>query len=501
MHEIQLLYVENIITRKKSLPQQELTFVMRVANLSHDKKVEVLWAGEQGEWQVAHASYQYQIDADKECWQAKVIIRATGHNSLPGNINFALHFQCLGQDYWDNRSGSNYASQADSGIQLAANQNLQQLGFEPKLKAGQQRHPITISVNQALQVTAVNIHWTTDNWHSTHTTACHFNRHYWHEHAQSNARNPNQYGSEIWQGLLKIKDAHRVHYSISYDTVDGVLWDNNDGNNYELSHEPLRLMILNLHCYQEAQQDQKFNQIAKAIDDLAVDIVCFQEVAELWNEGRGDWSTHSANIINNRLKSPFHLYSDWSHIGFDKYREGVAILSRYPLHNQAARYVSDSDSIYSIHSRKVIMAQVHVPTMGVINVFSAHLSWWEDGFAQQFKKLSSWANELQDSSVSATLLCGDFNISCGSEGYQLVVNANEYEDQFLALQDHLAFEKIFKVNDAHWSNSHAEDYRIDYIFMNKASELKVRSGRVIFTDDDYGKVSDHCGYLMSFEPK
>ena len=44
MHEIQLLYVENIITRMKNAPQQELTFVMRVANLSHDKKVEVLWA-------------------------------------------------------------------------------------------------------------------------------------------------------------------------------------------------------------------------------------------------------------------------------------------------------------------------------------------------------------------------------------------------------------------------------------------------------------------------
>jgi len=501
MHEIQLLYVENIITRKKSIPQQELCFVMRVANISHDKKIEVLWAGEQGEWQVLSASYQHQLGADYECWRAKVIIKAQGHHSLPGNINFALHYQCLGQDYWDNQAGSNYASQADSGIQLAANQHLQQLGFESKLKAGQQRLPITVSITQALHATAVNIHWSTDNWLSSHTTPCYFNRHYWDEHAHSNARNPNQYGSQIWQGVLKIKNAYRVHYSISCDSADGVLWDNNDGNNYELSHEPLKLMILNLHCYQEAQQDEKFSQIAKAIDDLAVDIVCFQEVAELWNEGLGDWSTHSANIINNRLKHSFHLYSDWSHLGFDKYREGVAILSRYPLHHQSARYVSDSDSIFSIHARKVIMAQVDVPTIGVINVFSAHLSWWEDGFAQQFKKLSSWANELQEPSVAATLLCGDFNISCGSEGYQLVVNANEYEDQFLAIQDHLAFEKVFKVNDAHWSSSHAEDYRIDYIFMNKASELKVHSGRVLFTDDDYGRVSDHCGYLMSFEPK
>jgi len=501
MHEIQLLYVENIITRKKKIPQQELSFVMRVVNLSHDKKVEVLWAGEQGEWQVLSACYQYQLDADYECWSSRVIVKATGHNSLPGNISFALHYQCLGQDYWDNLSGSNYTSQADSGIKLPATQNLQQIGFEPKLKLSQQRLPITVSVNQSLQAKAVTLHWTTDNWLTSHISPCHFNRHYWDEHTHSNARNPNQYGSQIWQGLLKIADAFRVQYSISCDTSDGVLWDNNDGKNYELSHEPLKVMILNLHCYQEEQQDEKFTQIANAIDDLNVDIICFQEVAELWNEGLGDWQTHSAHIINNRLEQPFYLYSDWSHIGFDKYREGVAILSRYPIQNKAAQYVSDNENIFSIHARKVIMAQIKIPTMGIINVFSAHLSWWEDGFAQQFNKLNSWATELHDHSVSATLLCGDFNIASGSEGYQLVVNANEYEDQFLALNDQHTFKKIFKVNDAYWSKSHAEDYRIDYIFMNKISELKVNSGRVLFTEDDYGKVSDHCGYLMSFAPK
>ena len=74
MYEIQLLYVENIITRKKSIPQQELTFVMRVANLNHDKKVEVLWSGEQGEWHVLPASYQHQLSADQESWQAKLVL-------------------------------------------------------------------------------------------------------------------------------------------------------------------------------------------------------------------------------------------------------------------------------------------------------------------------------------------------------------------------------------------------------------------------------------------
>lgn len=147
------------------------------------------------------------------------------------------------------------------------------------------------------------------------------------------------------------------------------------------------------------------------------------------------------------------------------------------------------------------MAQVHVPYMGLINFFSAHLSWWDDGFPEQFKKLSKWAADNRTEDVSGTMLCGDFNIAAGSEGYNLVVKSNEYDDQFLAANSHGVFEKIFKVNDPYWQHYLAEDYRIDYIFMNKTSDLRIISGRVLFTEEDYGRVSDHCGYFMIFEPK
>ena len=49
----------------------------------------------------------------------------------------------------------------------------------------------------------------------------------------------------------------------------------------------LRVLILNLHCYQEDNQDHKLSQIARAINDCDVDVVCLQEVAELWNNGHG----------------------------------------------------------------------------------------------------------------------------------------------------------------------------------------------------------------------
>jgi len=347
----------------------------------------------------------------------------------------------------------------------------------------------------------VTVHWTTDNWRHAHKTSCHFKRNYWDKVALSNARNPNQYGVAIWKGWLRIGQAFRLQYSISVERNGQIFWDNNYGKNYSLSREPLKVLILNLHCYQEDNQDYKFSQIAKAINDLNVDVVCLQEVAELWNDGAGDWESNSARIINDRLATPYHIHTDWSHLGFDKYREGVAILSKYPLLKQDAKYVSDSDDVHSIHSRKVVMAQIKVPYMGRVNVFSAHLSWWEDGFAEQFQRLCEWAEAKQSAHVNATLLCGDFNIAAGSTGYHLVVDGHQYDDQYLAANSQGVFEKIFRVNDPYWQNYLSDDYRIDYIFLNKTSELQVVSAKVLFTEQDYGRVSDHCGYFMTFEPK
>lgn len=503
MNEIQLLYVENVITRKKRVLQQELSFFMLVENFGYDKKIDVLWTGEgsEDEWSTLPAIFHSNLDHDKEYWRARLTFNLTADKSLPGNIRFALRYQTQGREYWDNKHGLNYSSQADSGIKVIPDQPVLNIGFENKLHEKQKYVPVTVSVDQSVHAKTVFVHWTTDNWKHTNKTPCRFKRNYWNEKSRSNARNPNQYGAQIWKGLLKIDNAFRLQYVISCECADQVLWDNNYGKNYSISHEPLNVMILNLHCYQEDNQDYKFSQIAKAINELDADIVCLQEVAELWNDGHGDWNTNSAKIINDRLNPPYHLYTDWSHLGFDKYREGVAILSRYPILKRESKYVSNSHSEYSIHSRKVVMAQVHVPAMGLINFFSAHLSWWADGFSEQFNRLSRWAAANQTGDVRGTMLCGDFNITPGSEGYDLVVKSNEYDDQFLSVNSHGAFEKIFKVNDPHWQDYVADDYRIDYIFMNKASDLNILSGRVVFTEEDYGKVSDHCGYFMTFEPK
>ncbi len=84
MNEIQLLYVENIITRKKRVLQQELTFFMLVENLSHDKLCDVLWAGEDDEWHTLSASYHSNLEDNKEYWRAQITLNSHSRYITPG---------------------------------------------------------------------------------------------------------------------------------------------------------------------------------------------------------------------------------------------------------------------------------------------------------------------------------------------------------------------------------------------------------------------------------
>lgn len=489
MANVELLAVENTVNRKKTGSQQVLQFLMSIENTDCHKQVDVIWAGHDGVWHTLPAKYQGRRGDRHEFWQARVTLSAKSDKKLPGDIRFAVRARCNTDELWDNNQGWNHHSRHGSGLTLVGDLLLQNLTFKHRLDEGQQFVQIKVALNPALNADSVFIRWTSDNWRHSHETPCHRDK------------RQKQEGAQIWSARLKTADIFALEYSVYCKTRYQELWDNNLGKNYRISRDPLKVMILNLHCYQEERQDYKLSQIATAIDELAVDVVCLQEVAEHWNDGHGDWASNAANIINQRLNQSMYLYTDWSHLGFDKYREGVAILSRYPLEQTESRYVSENQDPYSIHSRKVAKSQIQVPYMGAINVFSAHLSWWEDGFKQQFERLCQWAESQLNDEVKTTLLCGDFNIAAGSLGYQQVVNGNRYEDQYLAANHHGLFEQIFRVNDPHWGNMLADDYRIDYIFMNKDSDLRVTSARVLFTDGDYGQVSDHCGYLMTFEPK
>ena len=501
MKAIQLLQAKNTISRYDQRVDQELVFVMLVENIGFDKLVEVHWAGEDKVWHTLRAEYHSSGGTNREVWRAQATFSPSDEASLPGDVEFALRYHVLGKDYWDNNESRNYFSNADSGVLLEQSARLLNIDFNPILQAGQRYCPITVAVRHSLQPKRVYIHWTTDNWRSTQVTPCFFYRMHWGKWRRSRARNRNRYDTSIWISQITADDAFRVQYAIGCETPSQTFWDNNFGHNYVARRRRLKILTLNLHCYQEENQDAKFSQIAKAIDDLDIDVVCLQEVGEQWGNGNGDWDSNAAKIIRDRLRQHYHLQTDWSHIGFDRYREGIAVLSRYDFLMTDAGYVSSSQDVHSIDSRKVVMVQLHVPYMGVVNVFSAHLSWPSGGFFEQFDRLRAWANRKHGKHVAATFLCGDFNIKTGSEGYQAVVRTREFEDQYLAASSPNAFEKIFRRQSSDIDRHLAKDGRIDFVFMQKHSSLQAVAARELFTNrDNYGRVSDHIGYCVEFEP-
>lgn len=493
---IRLQHAANEVVQEAGRARQCLFFIASVENVAYAKRVDVLWAGEDGVWHTLPAKFHSMADDHTEYWIATANLPAASHGTRPGAIRFALRCQILGEEHWDNNGGLDYRCPAHSFIRLTEKRPVVNLGPTQHLQDHLGAVALCVAVSDPIQADQVVVHWTTDDWKNVHVTPC--------QPRSRLARVPSdgaeEGGCEIWSAMLNAGDVFRIQYSVCCESGEQTIWDNNDFDNYSPSRKPLNVLILNLHCRQEANQDDKFSEIAKAIDELSVDVVCLQEVSENWNDARGDWQSNSARIINTRLAKPFHIHNDWSHLGFGRYREGVAILSRYPFTEYDARYVSSNRDPYSIDSRKVVMGRIAVPYFGPLNVFSVHVSWWENGFAEQFDNLRQWARSRRDTEVKGTLLCGDFNVAAGSPGYARIVACQEYDDQYLAARSPETFAAVFRERKPGWQSLLANDGRIDFAFLDRSSALRVTSARQVFTGKEYEAVSDHQGVLLTFEP-
>ena len=191
------------------------------------------------------------------------------------------------------------------------------------------------------------------------------------------------------------------------------------------------------------------------------------------------------------------MHFDHSHIGFGRYLEGCAILSRFGFTRREAAYVSSSGDLKDIHARKVVMGTVDVPYCGPVDVYSAHLSWWSEGFRGQWERLRRWSEEIRRPGSAGTLLCGDFNVPPGSEGYALATGGG-YADQFSRAGGRSSRNGA-PVGEA--GELRPAEHRLDYLLLDGGAAIQAVAARELFTEADYGRVSDHAGYLVEFEPR
>ncbi|OHD24910.1 MAG: hypothetical protein A2086_03805 [Spirochaetes bacterium GWD1_27_9] len=303
--------------------------------------------------------------------------------------------------------------------------------------------------------------------------------------------------------------------SISTTTTSTTTTTIDWSNMQKKSNNEIMILTLNMHTYQETNQDAKFNMIAKLINDLTIDLIAFQECAQKNNTEilTGKIRTDNmAYIITKKLKDNYALdyyyVWDWSHYGFSVYEEGVAVISKYPITSSESRYISTNTSKNDITSRIAMMGTTNIPSIGNINFFSAHTHWMTSStdteHNSQVLKIKQFVTDKDttgDVSTDLSIVCGDYNCNAANilpwvTPYNTMVANNDFIDTFLSANP--------KANDKPQQaiyDTVKGDYpgRIDYIFMKNNVKFSVVNSMIVFKPDIVGTVSDHYGVITKLK--
>jgi maltose 6'-phosphate phosphatase len=278
---------------------------------------------------------------------------------------------------------------------------------------------------------------------------------------------------------------------------------------FKASDKEYLFLTLNLHTYQESNQEDKFNKIVNVIGEMDIDFIAFQECAQHRNSAVVNDNIREDNmalIIANKLKEKYgfeyNLVWDWAHYGWNEWEEGIAVLSKYPLIDTDQKYITSNTSPTDIRTRKAIYGSYQTPD-GKINVFSTHNHWRTSENDQehnwQFRYLKFMVEDKEETFPdAASFVCGDFNVTPTSghpwsEGYFIMMEDDDYTDTFLEIYPNA---NDLPPNRIYSTIPGVSDGRIDYIFMRNNPRMRVMDAQIIFTPEIVGLVSDHFGLII-----
>lgn len=142
----------------------------------------------------------------------------------------------------------------------------------------------------------------------------------------------------------------------------------------------MKLLNKNVHSWLEGKSRGKNGKYcAKVIAEKRYDVVALQEVNQqikskpVLEDMKEDNSLYQLlKKIRKSMEERYEYFWSHSHIGFDIYEEGI-LLSRHPILEKDAFYCTDSQTIHSISSRKIVKITLEIEGEK-IEFYSCHMN-------------------------------------------------------------------------------------------------------------------------------
>lgn len=269
------------------------------------------------------------------------------------------------------------------------------------------------------------------------------------------------------------------------------------------------MLTLNTHSLIEQNYEEKLVYFVNAIVKYEPDIIALQEVNQTSDESSLSdkfltgytqcqsavplkKDNHAYRVVKLLLEKNINYYWTWLPIknGYDKYDEGLAILSKKKILETDTVLVSCIDDYNNWKTRKIL---------GIYSgdewFYSVHLGWWDDKsdpFSDQWSRLSKRLTGKEN-----VWLMGDFN-NCAeirNEGYDLIKKSG-WQDTFEIAREKDDGITVSTVIDG-WKDkiTDTNGMRIDFIWTN--SENIIERTNVIFNGKNEPVISDHYGVMIT----
>ncbi|CZQ98583.1 endonuclease/exonuclease/phosphatase [Trichococcus palustris] len=270
----------------------------------------------------------------------------------------------------------------------------------------------------------------------------------------------------------------------------------------------MKLLTLNTYSWVDTADVAAYAALITDILENEYDAIALQEVNQLSSgpaisNPQGYLATQTEIPIKEDNFAYFlvkalaekNLFYHWSwvpcHVGYVRFDEGIAILSKEPIQAVEQIQLSTINDFQSYHTRRGLLVQTESACF-----VSVHLSWWKDEeenpFLTEWRSLETAVKKTQDKPV---YIMGDINnpADIRNEGYDLITRSGWHD----AYANAAVREGAATVPPAiaGWEEN-TRPLRIDYIFSNR--EQAVAKYEIKFDGNKQPCVSDHYGVAVTY---